>query len=47
MNKQMQSSPAAALRTLATNKLAFAVAAIIVLFVFGEIISPGFLSFNT
>jgi ribose transport system permease protein len=46
MNKQMQSSPAAALRTLATNKLAFAVAAIIVLFVFGEIISPGFLSFN-
>jgi ribose transport system permease protein len=34
------------LRSLASNKLVIAVAAVIVLFVFGEILSPGFLSFN-
>ncbi len=37
---------AAAIRSLAANKLAIAAASIVVLFVFGEIISPGFLSFN-
>ncbi len=35
-----------AVRSLLSNKLAIAVAAIVVLFVFGEIISPGFLSFS-
>jgi len=35
-----------ALRSLATNKLTIAGGAVVVLFVFGEIISPGFLSFN-
>jgi ribose transport system permease protein len=36
----------ATLRSLGGNQLAIAVAAIIALFVFGEIISPGFLSFS-
>ncbi len=34
------------LRSLAANKLSIAVLAVIALFVFGQIISPGFLSFN-
>ncbi|MGA2479960.1 MAG: ABC transporter permease [Spirochaetia bacterium] len=45
MNNRLRTVPGA-LRTLATNKLAFAVAAIVVLFVTGEIIAPGFLSFG-
>jgi ribose transport system permease protein len=42
MNTRMKT----ALRALPTSKLAFAVAAIVVLFVTGEIIAPGFLSFG-
>ena len=34
------------LRSLATNKLTIAAGAVVALFVFGEVISPGFLSFN-
>lgn len=36
----------ARLRSLASNKLTIAVLAVVALFVFGQIISPGFLSFN-
>jgi ribose transport system permease protein len=39
-------SLSAILKALAANQLAIAVGAIIALFIFGEIISPGFLSFN-
>ena len=42
---QLRAAPAA-LRSLVSNKLAVAVAAIAVLFVFGQVISPGFLSGN-
>ncbi len=45
MRNNTQLTPGA-LQALATNKLTIAVAAIIVLFVTGEIIAPGFLSFN-
>jgi ribose transport system permease protein len=37
---------AVSLRSIASNQLAVAVAAVIAVFVFGEIISPGFLSFG-
>ena len=47
MKNQMQLRAApAALRSLISNKLAVAVAAIVVLFVFGQVLSPGFLSGN-
>lgn len=37
---------ATSLRTLASHKLTIAVLAVILLFIFGQVISPGFLSFN-
>jgi ribose transport system permease protein len=47
MNKRVRPGPLhALLRYLGGNRLAIAVAAIIALFIFGEIISPGFLSFS-
>ncbi|TFG63926.1 MAG: ABC transporter permease [Spirochaetales bacterium] len=47
MNNQYPSRPLPAnLKALVSNKLTIAAAAVIVLFVFGEIISPGFLSFG-
>lgn len=43
---QLRARPSAMVKSLLSNKLTIAVGAIIALFVFGEIISPGFLSFN-
>jgi ribose transport system permease protein len=45
-NRAQPPSPSVILRSLGRNQLAIAVAAIIALFVLGEIISPGFLSFS-
>jgi ribose transport system permease protein len=42
----LRGRPATMARSLLSNKLTIAVGAIVALFVFGEIISPGFLSFN-
>ena len=47
MNTTIQSRPlSASIKSLAANQLTVAVAAIVALFVFGEIIAPGFLSFS-
>jgi ribose transport system permease protein len=46
MKAGMRLALPAGLRSVAANKLTIAVGAIIVLWVFGEIISPGFLSFS-
>jgi ribose transport system permease protein len=45
-NRAQPPPPSVILRSLGRNQLAIAVTAIIALFVFGEIISPGFLSFS-
>ena len=45
-NQMLLRAAPAALRSIASNKLAVAVAAIVVLFVFGQVLSPGFLSGN-
>jgi ribose transport system permease protein len=45
-NQMLLRAAPAALRSLVSNKLAVAVAAIVVLFVFGQVLSPGFLSGN-
>ena len=42
---QLRAAPTA-LRSLVSNKLSVAVTAIVVLFVFGQVLSPGFLSGN-
>jgi ribose transport system permease protein len=47
MNGMTRARPlSSTLRSLASGKLTIAVAAIVVLFVFGQVISPGFLSFG-
>ncbi|MGA2379873.1 MAG: ABC transporter permease [Spirochaetia bacterium] len=47
MSNHVQPRPlSTSIRSLASNQLAIAVASIIALFIFGEIISPGFLSFG-
>src|SRR5271157_1882062 len=47
MSTQVQPRPRSGMvKSLLSNKLTVAGAAIVVLFVFGEIISPGFLSFG-
>jgi len=47
MSNNVQPRPlSASLKSLAANQLSIAVAAIVALFIFGEIIAPGFLSFG-
>src|SRR5271157_1898213 len=47
MSNYVQPRPlSTSIRSLASNQLAIAVASIIALFIFGEIIAPGFLSFG-